>query len=104
MKLPYTLISPEGIAFEGEADEVYLLSSNGPIGFAPGYADFIGALASSSGLMAKNGLDVLYFELYGGAYRVEGGRLKVISNRIEVRNSQEEHAQSLLAKGYNCPL
>jgi F-type H+-transporting ATPase subunit epsilon len=82
-----TVISPEAAMFDGEADAVIAPAYDGEVGILPNHAPFMTLL----------GAGTLTIRAAGGArrFKVKGGFLQVVDNRVRVVAEQvkgESHA------------
>jgi F-type H+-transporting ATPase subunit epsilon len=72
--LKVSLISPERVLFEGEVDSLV----------APAFDGEVGILSSHAPMMTLLGKGTLRLGGNAGSYRVEGGFLQVIDDRVRV--------------------
>ena len=70
-----TLLSPQGLAYEGEVLEAYFPSLQGPLGILPGHTPYIAALAEQGVIRIKesNG-NLRYFAIHHGALEVRSDK------------------------------
>jgi F-type H+-transporting ATPase subunit epsilon len=70
-----TLLSPQGLAYEGEVLEAYFPSLQGPLGILPGHTPYIAALAESGVIRLKesNGNE-RFFAIHHGALEVRSDK------------------------------
>jgi F-type H+-transporting ATPase subunit epsilon len=97
--LNVTLLSPQGLVYEGEALEVYFPTTDGPLGVLPGHTPFIAELAPMGVIRLKetNG-NLHYFAVSHGAVEVRPDKTIALSDLCLSAPSEEE-ARALLKKG-----
>jgi F-type H+-transporting ATPase subunit epsilon len=85
MPMDVQLVSPEQIAYSGEAEMVLCRTvDGGDIAFLPGHAPFIGALAVHPvTVRPPSGAD-LVIAVHGGFVEVSGGKVVVLSDVAEL--------------------
>ncbi len=71
-----TVISPEASVFDGEADAVVAPAFDGELGILPNHAALMTTLGTGT-LVVRTGATVRRF-------RVQGGFLQVVKNRVRV--------------------
>jgi F-type H+-transporting ATPase subunit epsilon len=97
--LNVTLLSLQGLVYEGEALEVYFPTTDGPLGVLPGHTPFIAELAPMGVIRLKetNG-NLHYFAVSHGAVEVRPDKTIALSDLCLSAPSEEE-ARALLKKG-----
>jgi F-type H+-transporting ATPase subunit epsilon len=83
-----TVISPERALFDGEADAVVAPAFDGLVGILPRHAPFLTLLGSGT-LRVKQGGTSSAFRVAGGFLQVMGNRVRVVADRAE-NSSQSE--------------
>lgn len=92
-----TIVTPHGIAFEGEVAALLVPSSRGPLGLLPGYTPLIAELAPKGILtLTMQEGQKRYFVLFDGALEVKPERTYVLTDKA-VPASNEEEANRMLA-------
>jgi F-type H+-transporting ATPase subunit epsilon len=82
------LVSPEQIAYSGEAEMVLCRTvGGGDIAFLPGHAPFIGALAVHPVTVRPLSGPDLVIAVHGGFVEVSGGKVVVLSDVAELPES-----------------
>ncbi len=79
-----TVISPERAVFDGEADSVVATAFDGEVGILPRHAPFI-TLLGTGRITIRQGESVQ-------AFRIRGGFLQVVNDRVRVVTEQAEEA------------
>ena len=72
MGFPFRLLTPQGIALEGEATSVEVPTVDGPMAILPGYTNIIASLSKAGVLKAEIDGKTRYFPVFGGG--VENSR------------------------------
>ena len=72
MGFPFRLLTPQGIALEGEATSVEVPTVDGPMAILPGYTNIIASLSKAGVLKAEIDGKTRYFAIFGGV--VENSR------------------------------
>ncbi len=83
-----TVISPERALFDGEAGAVVAPAFDGLVGILPRHAPFLTLLGSGT-LRVKQGSTSSAFRVAGGFLQVLGNRVRVVADRAE-NSSQSE--------------
>lgn len=84
------IISPNGIAYEGECSEAYFPAEKGPIGILPGHTTFIAPLAEKGIARLKSEGRYIYFGIKGGALQVrEDKTICLALSCFEGKNEEE---------------
>ena len=78
-----TVISPDRAVFDGPADSVVAPAFDGHVGILPGHAPFMTLLGT--GVLTVTGSA-------SGRYRISGGFLQVLEDRVRVVADQVEMA------------
>ena len=97
-----TILSPQGLAFEGDVLEAYFPSLQGPLGILPGHTPYIAALAENGVIRLKesNGNE-RYFAIHHGAIEVRND--KTIALVEECQSATTYAAASALLQGASHP-
>jgi F-type H+-transporting ATPase subunit epsilon len=96
--LKITLLSPQGLVYEGEALEGYFPTVKGPLGILPGHTPFIAELAPEGVIRLKetNG-NLHYFAVSRGVLEVRPDKTLALSE-VCLSAPSEEEAKALLKK------
>lgn len=78
--LQVSVISPEMVIFEGEADSVVAPAHNGQLGILRGHAPLM-ALLGSGTLRIRRGNDIETFQVSGGFLQVLDNTVTVLSEK-----------------------
>jgi|SRR5574344_1903546 F-type H+-transporting ATPase subunit epsilon len=91
-----TILSPEGLAYEGEVLEAYFPSAQGPLGILPGHTPYIAELAVEGVIRIKetNG-NLRYFGISRGALEVRPDKSIALTD-VALSAKSEEEALMLL--------
>ena len=97
-KLSISLVTPEGAAFEGEAEMVVVPGAAGEIGVLARHAPLIAMLnAGSTRVHVKRETEVLEFATGPGFFKVEQDRaLALVDDAVEARNIDDARAREQL--------
>jgi len=91
-----TILTPQGLAYEGEVEEVYVPTSKGPLGVLPGHTPYIAVLADEGILhFHTEDKNERYFVLRYGALEVKPDKTIVLTN-LALSAETLEQAQALL--------
>ncbi|MDD5884423.1 MAG: F0F1 ATP synthase subunit epsilon [Erysipelotrichaceae bacterium] len=91
-----TIVTPNGIAFEGEVASLLVPSSRGPLGLLPGYTPLIAELAPKGVLtLTLQEGQKRYFVLFHGALEVKPERTYLLSDKAIPAGNEEEANQLL---------
>ena len=66
MGFPFRLLTPQGIAIQGEANSVDLPTVDGPMTILPGYTNIIASLVKAGVLKVEIDAKPHYFAIFGG--------------------------------------
>ena len=66
MGFPFRLLTPQGIALEGQATSVEVPTVDGPMAILPGYTNIIASLSKAGVLKAEIDGKTRYFAIFGG--------------------------------------
>jgi len=91
------ILSPEGIAFEGEVLSLYVPSSKGPLGILPGYTPTISPLVDGVGTIVTDERVTTYFGLRHGVLEVKPEKTFILVHEAK-RCSSEKEAKEWLAE------
>jgi F-type H+-transporting ATPase subunit epsilon len=91
-----TILTPQGLAYEGEVEEVYVPTSKGPLGVLPGHTPYVAVIADA-GVLHFHTADKKerFFALRYGALEVKPDKTIVLSN-MALSAETLEQAQALL--------
>ncbi|MGB9716116.1 MAG: F0F1 ATP synthase subunit epsilon [Thermodesulfovibrionales bacterium] len=81
-KLRLEIVTPDGLIFNGEVDEVTASGSEGEFGVLPGHAPFLTTLKIGM-LTARKGNEVMYFFVNSGYAEVGPDKVVVLADSAE---------------------
>jgi F-type H+-transporting ATPase subunit epsilon len=81
-KLKLEIVTPDGLVFSGEVDEVTAAGSEGEFGVLPGHAPFLTTLKVGM-ITIKRGTEVLYFFVNSGYAEVGPDKVLVLADSAE---------------------
>lgn len=81
------IVTPYGLAYSGEANEITAAGSEGEFGILPGHTSLITTLKTGM-LTVKSGREMFYFF-------VSGGYSEVIANKVTILADSAERAESI---------
>ena len=84
MPLQVELVSPERVAYSGEADMVIARVSDGDIAFLPGHVPFIGALQTHPVKLEQSDGVTKVIAVHQGFIEVSGDRVTILSDVCEI--------------------
>ena len=91
-----TLLTPQGLVYEGEVLEAYFPTVQGPLGVLPGHTPFIAQLAPAGVIRLKDARGFpLYFAVRQGAVEIRPDKTIALSEEC-VKSSSLEAAQAYL--------
>lgn len=79
---PLTVVTPDGIIFEGEAESLLLRTTEGDVQIMAGHADMVAALGTGRAALRAGGR-TRYAAVSGGFVTVEGGRVTALPVTVE---------------------
>ena len=92
------IVTPEGLAFSGEAESVILRTDTGDVQIMAGHTDYIAALDTGKICLKAGGTD-RYASVSGGFVSVKGGKVKVVVTSLEFADQIDaERAESAKAR------
>jgi len=91
------ILSPEGIAFEGEVLSLYVPSSKGPLGILPGYTPTISPLVDGVATIVTDERLTAFFGLRHGVLEVKPEKTFILVHEAK-RCSSEQEAQAWLSE------
>lgn len=77
-----TVISPEASMFDGDADAVVATAFDGEVGILPHHAPFM-TLLGRGPLRVRRGESVERFRVSGGFLQVIGDRIRVVAEHVQ---------------------
>src|SRR5215831_1787630 len=96
-KFDVSLVTPEGSAFEGEAEMVVVPGAAGEIGVLARHAPLVATLKAGSTRIHLGGSDILEFATGPGFFKVELDRaLALVDDAVDVKEIDDERARSQL--------
>ncbi len=87
MPLQVSIVTPERVVWEAEAEFILARSEDGDLGILPGHAPFLGALGYAR--LIVQGADEEKF------VAVDGGFIEVLDNRVTVLTGSAELAEEI---------
>lgn len=95
------ILSPMGLAYEGEVASMYAPSSAGPLGILPGHTPLIASINPKGGLLYiedDNGKKMI-FAVASGAIEVKKEKTIVLTERAESVSNEEAGKEALVRFG-----
>lgn len=93
MKIDLQVVTPEKIAFEGEADQISLPTDHGQITILPKHISLVSTIKSGE-LIIKNGKEEVLMAVYGGFVEVRKNQVRVMTDVAErIEEIDEEKVQ-----------
>jgi F-type H+-transporting ATPase subunit epsilon len=83
-RLHVSLVSPERVLYEGDAEMVVARAAGGEIAFLPGHVPFLGALGIGVVRVLLPGEDEVVAAVHGGFVEVSQDRVTVLSDVAEL--------------------
>ena len=90
------ILTPNGIAYEGECDEVYLPTTRGPMGIMRGYTPVVGELKPTGVAKITSFGKSRFFALWHGAVEVKPDDKIVVLSETALEADSEEEALELI--------
>ena len=90
------ILTPNGVAFEGECDEAYFPLTGGPIGIMKGHTPFIGELRHTGVAKITSYGKSTFFALWHGAVEVKPDDEIVLLSETAIEAESEEEALKLI--------
>jgi F-type H+-transporting ATPase subunit epsilon len=89
--LVLTLLTPQGLVFEGEVLEAYFPTVEGPLGVLPGHTPFIAQIAPSGVIALKDARGFsLYFAVHQGAVEIRPDKTIALLESCVKMTSKED--------------
>lgn len=88
-KFEIEIVTPEGLAFSGEAESITLRADTGNVQILAGHTDFIATLDTGKITLKVDGND-RYASSSGGFVSVKGGKVKVVVTSLEFADQIDE--------------
>ena len=88
-KFEIELVTPEGLAFSGEAESVTLRTDTGDVQIMAGHTDYIAALDTGKICIKVDGAE-RFASVSGGFVSVKGGKVKVVVTSLEFADQIDE--------------
>jgi F-type H+-transporting ATPase subunit epsilon len=85
LPLEVSVVSPERVLYEGEADMVVCRPADGDIAFLPGHVPFLGALGDDPVRILLVGGGEQAFAVHGGFVEMSNDRVTVLSDLAEAK-------------------
>ena len=79
--LAVQVLTPEGIAFQGEARSIVAPAWDGRVGVLPGHAPFLTLLGEGPLALRPTEADSLEFDISGGVMKVEANDVAILADR-----------------------
>ena len=96
-KFEIEIVTPEGLAFSGEAESIILRTDTGDVQIMAGHTDYIAALDTGKITLKVDGTD-RFASASGGFVSVKGGKVKVVVTSLEfadqIDGERAENARS----------
>ena len=90
------ILTPNGIAFEGECDEVYLPTTRGPMGIMEDYTPVVGELRPTGVAKITSLGKSVFFALWHGAVEVKPDNEIIVLSETAIKATSEEEALELI--------
>ena len=90
------ILTPNGIAFEGECDELYLPTTRGPMGIMRGYTPVVGELKPTGVAKITSFGKSRFFALWHGAVEVKPDDKIIVLSETALEADSEEEALELI--------
>ena len=90
------ILTPNGIAFEGECDELYLPTTRGPMGIMRGYTPVVGELKPTGVAKITSFGKSRCFALWHGAVEVKPDDKIIVLSETALEADSEEEALELI--------
>lgn len=87
MRLPTTIVDPEKVAWQGDAEQVVIGIPDGLVGILPGHADAIFAVQPCIAQITLSDSSKRQIFLSGGIARVVKGHLTIVADSAETSES-----------------
>ena len=89
MPLTVSIVSPEQILFQGEADMVVARTASGDAAFLVGHAPFIASLATGQVRVVSGQANLAVADVDGGFIEVSNDSVTVLTDRASLQTSGE---------------
>ena len=90
---PLEIVTPDGLAWEGEAESLLIRTTDGDVEILAGHTDFVATLSIGRARILKDGKNE-YASVQGGFITVAGGDVKVVATTFELaQNIDTERAR-----------
>ena len=96
-KFEIEIVTPEGLAFSGEAESIILRTDIGNVQILAGHTDYIATLDTGKITLRVDGKD-RFASSSGGFVSVKGGKVKVVVTSLEFADQIDEK-RAEIAKG-----
>ncbi len=81
-KLQLTIVTPDEMVFDGDADRVLVRTTEGEVAILPRHIDYAAALAAGEGRITFDG-KVRRARIDGGLMHVSRNRVRILANAFE---------------------
>ena len=88
-KIEIEIVTPEGLAFSGEAESIILRTDTGDVQIMAGHADYIAALDTGKICLKVGGVD-RFASASGGFVSVKSGKARVVVTSLEFADQIDE--------------
>lgn len=85
-KFPLTILTPQGVFYEGEVEELYLNTSLGYMGIMARHEALVTEVIMSPGFIIKDNKKE-YYAIFSGVLEIKNGQTKLIVGNIEHADS-----------------
>ncbi len=76
------IVTPDGLAYEGEADKISVRTQDGIIGILPRHIDYVAPLGMGEAVITVDGHD-RRAACIGGMVAVQGGKVRLVATTFE---------------------
>ena len=100
------VVTPDGLAFEGEAEKLSVRTQEGIIGILPRHIDYVAPLGMGEAVITEPEGKTHRAACIGGMVAVQGGKVRLVATTfewaenidLERAKEAEERARALMAK------
>ncbi len=100
------VVTPDGLAFEGEAEKLSVRTQEGIIGILPRHIDYVAPLGMGEAVITEPEGKVRRAACIGGMVAVQGGKVRLVATTfewaenidLERAKEAEQKARALMAK------
>ncbi|MBL0058568.1 MAG: ATP synthase F1 subunit epsilon [Elusimicrobia bacterium] len=98
-RIPFSIVTPERLAWEGEVDSLVVPAQEGSLGILPGHAPLLAQLRPGMVVIRREGEEPRLLSVSGGFVEVCAGRVSVFAETAEMSDEIDaERARQSLEK------